>query len=73
MEADRAHAAGWRTFRVTPWNALDLQRGEIECPADSRGVQCIDCGLCDGSRVGDKRKSIAIKAHGARARKVGGA
>lgn len=71
MEADRAHDLGWRTFRVTPWNHLDLQAGEIECPADSRGVQCIDCGLCDGARMGDRRKSIAIKAHGARARKVG--
>ena len=109
-EADRARSAGWRTFRVTPWDRLDLQTGEIECPADSRGIQCIDCGLCDGARMSadpttrhtnylrlvrlaravrgdlgfatpvvamaaepaiDRRKSIAIKAHGARARQVG--
>jgi hypothetical protein len=50
-EADRARSAGWRTFRVTAWDRLDLQTGEIECPADSRGIQCIDCGLCDGARM----------------------
>jgi hypothetical protein len=59
-----ARALGWRTFRVTAPDLLDLQKGEIECVADSRGVQCADCGLCDGSRPGDKRKSIAIRAHG---------
>ena len=34
---------------------------EIECLADSEGVQCIDCGLCNG--IGDK-PNIAINVHG---------
>jgi hypothetical protein len=63
-EGEQARALGWRTFRVTDPNVLDLQKGEIECVADSHNVQCADCGLCDGSRAGDKRKSIAIRAHG---------
>jgi len=56
-----ARERGWRTFRVKmPW--MDLYPGEVLCPNESSGVQCINCGLCPGrSRPA---KSIAINAHG---------
>jgi hypothetical protein len=61
----RAKAEGWRTFRVIQKRMLPvLAAREIECPSD-KGVQCIDCLLCDGVQYGaaDRRKDIAIHAH----------
>ena len=61
--ADKAHANGWRTFRVS----ADGERvgREITCPSE-RGRSCADCGACDGTRYGTKigRVSIVIAAHG---------
>ena len=63
-QAREAQAAGWRTFRVSYDG--EMMPGEILCPSD-KGVQCADCGLCDGKRgPDDRRKNIAILAHGAR-------
>ena len=39
-----------------------LADDELECLADSEGLQCIDCGLCDGSK-----RNIAITVHGSKA------
>lgn len=72
-EARDATRRGWRYFRGA--TADDYQPGalrlpvvrEIECAADSRGVTCADCRLCNGARDGDRRASIAIEVHGARA------
>tara|TARA_R110000850_G_scaffold119182_2_gene236458 strand:- start:428 stop:826 length:399 start_codon:yes stop_codon:yes gene_type:complete len=65
-EYDAAKQSGWRTFRVrTADENLDPQ--EIACPAsDEAGkrTSCDHCGLCDGSRPDDQRKSVAIIAHG---------
>lgn len=61
-DRDTAHAAGFRTFRIADMP----DRGEIVCPS-SRGVHCIDCGLCDGA---GPAKSITIPAHGIGARFV---
>lgn len=57
-------ASGHRTFRVkTPDDPL--LEGEVTCPASYRSdVQCIDCGLCNGSTQGGP--SIAIDVHGQR-------
>mgnify|MGYP003637960777 CR=1 FL=1 len=61
-----AKRSGWRTFRVrTSDEHLDPR--EIACPAsDESGkrTSCDHCGLCDGARHDDQRKSIAIIAHG---------
>ena len=59
-QAIKYQAMGAKTFRV----ALPDDRlfdNEIECLADSKGLQCIDCGLCDG-----KKQNIAIAVHGSR-------
>ena len=61
----KAHAQGFRTFRMTT-DTKQLLPNEIICPNDTDGVKCIDCGLCDGA--GDK-PNIAILAHGALAKR----
>lgn len=68
-EAAHARRMGWRTFRARPQGAPLMDR-EIECPNTVTGVQCIDCGACDGTRFGQKdgRVSISIEAHGAGAK-----
>lgn len=58
----KAHnAKGHRTFRVKTADQ-PLLKGEIECPADSRGMTCMECGLCAGQ--GQAGPSIAINVHG---------
>lgn len=66
-----AHNAGRRTFRVIPIAdaGKPLLSNEILCPS-SRGVECKDCGLCDGRKIA---RSVAIVAHGATAGKFKGA
>jgi hypothetical protein len=59
-----ARADGWRTFRPDPEGHAQ-EGNEIVCPNESRGVQCIDCGLCKGATNGPKQvKSIVITGHG---------
>jgi hypothetical protein len=67
-QAAQAHAMGWRTFRVAP-DAAPIGR-EIACVNTTRGVSCVDCGLCDGARPNDRRKSIVIEAHGPKAGRI---
>ena len=54
---------GYKTFRVA-MAGDSLADDELECLADSEGLQCIDCGLCDGSK-----RNIAITVHGSKASK----
>jgi len=57
-QALKFQAMGAKTFRV----ALEgdaLMDGEIECLADSKGISCLDCGLCNGVK-----QNIAITVHG---------
>ena len=59
-QALKYQAQGAKTFRVAlPEDTLF--DNEIECLSDSKGIQCIDCGLCDG-----QSKNIAIVVHGQR-------
>ena len=57
-EALDLQALGWKTFR-TKNETEPLLPGEIICPNEKTGMQCIICGLCDG-----KTKNIAINVHG---------
>ncbi len=64
--AREAWRRGWRTFRVIR-DTAELQANEILCPASAEAgkrTTCAQCGLCDGARAGDRRKSIAIVDHG---------
>ena len=59
-QAIKFQAMGAKTFRV----ALEgdaLMDGEIECLSDSKGISCLDCGLCNGIK-----QNIAITVHGSR-------
>lgn len=60
-QAKVAWDQGRRTFRVVNSESEIVKGAEILCPSN-RGVQCTDCGLCQGSAI--KAKSIAIEAHG---------
>ena len=65
-EAKEATKKGWRYFRVSKEDE-PLLDNEIVCPNVTTGISCIDCGLCNGSKIDDKRKSIVIPVHGIRA------
>lgn len=60
-QAAKIQAAGNRTFRVKTPEA-PLLAGEVECLADSKGISCLDCGLCDGAN--DDAPNVAITVHG---------
>jgi hypothetical protein len=65
-DAREAWARGWRTFRVIR-SVDELEPNEILCPASAEAgkrTTCAECGLCNGARDGDRRKSIAIVDHG---------
>jgi len=60
--AEKAIKQGARVFQVIATDATppaDL----MECLSDSKGISCIDCGLCNGSA---NNPSIYIRAHGLR-------
>jgi len=69
-EREQAKGRGFRTFRIIG-SASEVGQGEILCPNTTHGVQCLDCGLCDGSNprptmtgaMVDGRKDIAIVVH----------
>jgi hypothetical protein len=65
-DARAAWSRGWRTFRVIR-DVSELEPNEILCPASAEAgkrTTCAECGLCNGARPGDRRKSIAIVDHG---------
>jgi hypothetical protein len=74
-EFDAARALGFRAFIVRT-AAAPVPRGAVTCPASEEAgkrTQCERCGLCDGARPGDTRKSITIIAHGTARRAFTGA
>jgi len=66
-EAKLAIQNGWRYFRVTN-DISDIDKAtEIVCPNTTKGIQCIDCGLCKGNTI--KAKNIVIEVHGSKKKK----
>jgi len=59
-EAREASAMGWRYFRVRKAGE-PLLEGERQCPAEERGVKCINCCLCHG---GSRGPNVVITEHG---------
>lgn len=55
-----ANQMGWRTFEVILDNNTNYSDG-IQCPAITKGINCIDCGLCKGNSI--KAKNIWINEH----------
>lgn len=68
-----ARRAGWRAFVVVPQGA-PLPSGTVECAATRERAprQCIDCGMCMGTRGGTRTGavSVAIQAHGVGAKHI---
>jgi hypothetical protein len=62
-QAKKIRDLGYRTFRVKTENS-PIMTNEIECLSDTKGIKCIDCGLCDG--IGKNKTSIVIDIHGSR-------
>jgi len=58
----RAEKYGFRAFLALPSSASIPANATI-CPNYTHGVSCLDCGLCDGKKEEDKRKSIVIELH----------
>jgi hypothetical protein len=62
-----AHNLGLRTFTVVRARPIRASVG-IECLADKAGLQCVECGLCDGTARSVSRSvplpSVWIRAHG---------
>ncbi len=67
-QAVAAHAKGWRTFRGRAEGA-PLLASEIECPSESRGIECVKCLLCRGASLPSAR-SISLPVHGFATRKA---
>jgi len=59
-QAIKLQAKGFKTFRVKLPNDGYLDN-EIECLADSKGLTCEQCGICDGDQ-----KNVAISVHGSK-------
>lgn len=66
QDAQDAITAGWRHFRVSPYGDTAKLQNEISCPASQEAgkrTTCDQCGLCNGSKPMDPRKSIVIIDH----------
>ncbi len=68
-DAQKAWAAGWRTFRIVQ-RIEDKTAQEVVCPATpfykektGKTIQCVDCMLCCGTSSRSP-KSVVIVAHG---------
>lgn len=57
-EALHYQSLGWKTFRVKVAGE-PLLKGEVLCPNTATGMQCSQCGLCNGVQ-----KNVAIDVHG---------
>jgi len=63
---EKVHAeADVRTFRFLR-EGESLADGEMMCPHETKGTQCIDCRLCDGNSRLYMLPSIAVSVHGAK-------
>jgi hypothetical protein len=61
-DAKQAWLAGWRTFRGVSPESAPLKGREIECPTETRDIECVKCGLCRGASL--QARSITIPVHG---------
>lgn len=59
-----AQSMGWRTFRGMQPDE-EPGEGEILCPHASHGTTCVECALCSGRKVDDRRANITVPVHGA--------
>lgn len=65
----QAQALGLRTF-TTCSDPVDIKGAGMECLADAKGMQCKECGLCDGTARARKLPSVWIRVHGYQVKKA---
>lgn len=61
-----ARNLGLRTFTISN----ERIGNDIECLADSKGLTCAECGLCDGNRRRNSLPSVWINPHGYQKKKA---
>ena len=66
-QAKKFKAMGARTFRVA-MAGDGIAKGEVQCYADSEGITCMECMICDGVG-GQWPASVVIEVHGSRSSK----
>ena len=66
-QAAKLQAQGNRTFRVKTEDA-PLLENEIVCLSADKGLQCIDCGMCNAA-TNKAFPSIVINVHGSRSKR----
>lgn len=66
---EAALALGLRVFQTMP-EGSPAPSGLLECLADSKGLSCQQCGLCDGTYRSRPLPSIYIRVHGYQVRKA---
>lgn len=59
-QAEEAHRCGRGSFRVRPVGESKLPF-ELDCPAPTHGVTCLECRACSGATG----RQVSIEAHGA--------
>ncbi len=63
----QADMLGWRIFRIVTEDDKTRCSNEIACPAQTRGVQCTKCLLCNGASPNRTHaKNITVDFHGAK-------
>ncbi len=65
-QVHEAAGQGWSTFRHTR-KGEPLLASEQRCSYESAGLQCIQCGLCNGTT--DRQRCLATTVHGVRAKR----
>ena len=58
----RAEKYGFRAFLALPENT-EIPENTVICPNYTQGISCLACGLCDGKKEEDTRRSIVIELH----------
>lgn len=58
----RAEKYGFRAFLALPENA-SIPENTVICPNYTQGISCLTCGLCDGKKEDDSRRSVVIELH----------
>jgi hypothetical protein len=58
----KAKLKGWRTYRIRANEFEKPEKGEIVCPFETKGMQCLECKRCDGAN--SKGPDLLITIHG---------
>jgi hypothetical protein len=63
LDVVAAKDMGWQTVIVDPGLGIGGLDGYVTCLYDTRGLQCIDCGLCASGR---RKSTVVFPVHGTR-------